>query len=342
MFKMDGEGRVLYLYMFGTRNEDQYDTCRGIDYDADNREIVMILEVTSAALRPDYDLYAQYSGTRQDLLIVTMKPEGRLLDAYNINMRDAAIDLYVGNDAMFAHDNHYIFGGYSWGYKTVYQNSTYDTASPDFDTYVFKYDPKQREDCLYQATLGSTELRSMTTNQFTDYAKAILKLTQSEVVADLEYDRYLFKQVEGEFITFSSQYSGSFPLQDTFKYPKMCATASKNITVENDGILYYRGQNELAFSLGEETDVGDVVNRMGPQEEISWNFYNGTSATGKVGRFVKAEGGGTFYIKADADSAVGKQRTVLRSCAASNLYELYLYIEVKNNNPPNFSEDIQT
>jgi hypothetical protein len=119
----------------------------------------------------------------------------------------------------------------------------------------------------------------------------------------------------------------------------MCATASKNIT---DGVLYYRGQNELAFSLGEETDVGDVVNRMGPQEDISWNFYNGTSATGKVGRFVKAEGGGTFYIKADADTQVGKQRTILRSCSASNLYELYLYIEVKNNNNPDFAEDIDT
>jgi len=132
----------------------------------------MIMEVTSPALRPDYDLYAQYSGTKRDLLIVTMKPEGRLLEAYNINMADAAIDLYVGNDAMFAYGNHYIFGGYSWGYKTVYQNSTYDTASPDYDTYVFKYDPRQREDCLYQATLRSSQLRSMTTREFakTDYA----------------------------------------------------------------------------------------------------------------------------------------------------------------------------
>jgi hypothetical protein len=142
MFKMDEEGRVLFLYMFGNRNAGEYDTCRGIDYDADNREIVLIMEVTSASLRPDYDLYKQYSEGKRDLLIMTMKADGRLLEAYNINMQDASIDLYVGNDAMFAHDNHYIFGGYSWGYKTVYQNSTYDTASPDFDTYVFKYDPR--------------------------------------------------------------------------------------------------------------------------------------------------------------------------------------------------------
>jgi hypothetical protein len=83
----------------------------------------------------------------------------------------------------------------------------------------------------------------------------------------------------------------------------MCATGSKNIT---DGVTYYRGQNELAFSLGEKSDVGDIVNSMGSQSNIVWNFYNGTSATGKVGRFVKDEGGGTFYIKADAESTVGK------------------------------------
>jgi len=53
-------------------------------------------------------------------------------------------------------------------------------------------------------------------------------------------------------------------------------------------------------------------------------------------------GGGTFYIKADAESAVGKQRTILRSCTASNLYELYLYIEVKNNNYPDFTKEIDT
>jgi hypothetical protein len=71
-----------------------------------------------------------------------MRPDGRLLEAYNINMWDAEVDLHVGNNAMFAYENHYVFGGNSWGYKTRYQNSTYDTAAPDHDTYVFKYDPR--------------------------------------------------------------------------------------------------------------------------------------------------------------------------------------------------------
>jgi 1,4-alpha-glucan branching enzyme len=58
MFKMNDQGEVLFLYMFGSRDTDQYDTCRGIDYDVDNREIVLIMEVTSPNLRPDYYLYS--------------------------------------------------------------------------------------------------------------------------------------------------------------------------------------------------------------------------------------------------------------------------------------------
>jgi hypothetical protein len=51
--------------------------------------------------------------------------------------------------------------------------------------------------------------------------------------------------MDGEFIIYKSDYSGAFNLQDTFKYPKMCASGSKNITdEEGNGVLYYRGQNE--------------------------------------------------------------------------------------------------
>jgi hypothetical protein len=84
----------------------------------------------------------------------------------------------------------------------------------------------------------------------------------------------------------------------------------------------------MPFSLGEETNLGYIVDRMGSQHV--WNFYNGTTATGVLGRFDRYNGGGTFFIKADLESAVGKQRTILRSCKNSNLYELYLYIEVKH------------
>jgi hypothetical protein len=46
------------------------------------------------------------------------------------------------------------------------------------------------------------------------------------------------------FLAYSSRYSGSFDLGDTMKYPKMCAKHSINMTVKDDGVQYYRGQNE--------------------------------------------------------------------------------------------------
>lgn len=82
----------------------------------------MMLEVTSKEFRPDYYLYEKTSGKNRDILILTMKDDGRLTQGFNINMNDASIDLYIGVNSMFTADKHYIFGGYSWGYKTRYQN----------------------------------------------------------------------------------------------------------------------------------------------------------------------------------------------------------------------------
>lgn len=117
----------------------------------------------------------------------------------------------------------------------------------------------------------------------------------------------------------------------------MCATESRNVT---GGFEYFRGLNEQPFSLGDRSDMGSLVNKMG--KDITWNFFNGTTATGKVGRFDRYTGGGTFYIQANDKSTVGKQRTILRSCAGGNLYELYLYIEIKNNNYPDFKTELET
>ena len=81
---------------------------------------------------------------------------------------------------------------------------------------------------------------------------------------------------------------------------------------------------------------------MGSQDKVSWNLEDGTSAAGQLGRIEKSEDEVIFYVKADGESQVGNHRTVLRSCIANNLYELYFNIDVKNNNSPYFEEDIET
>jgi hypothetical protein len=61
----------------------------------------------------------------------------------------------------------------------------------------------------------------------------------------------VFTQVK-KFFAYSSRYSGAFDLGDTFKYPKMCASASINMTGGNGtgGVQYYRGQNEKSYWIG--------------------------------------------------------------------------------------------
>lgn len=36
-----------------------------------------------------------------------------------------------------------------FGYKTKYQNVTYDPVVPQYDSFVFKYDPEQDNECFY-------------------------------------------------------------------------------------------------------------------------------------------------------------------------------------------------
>jgi len=41
-----------------------------------------------------------------------------------------------------------------------------------------------------------------------------------------------------------SRYSGAFDLLDTFRYPKMCASQSVNLT---NGVTYYRAQWKYGY-----------------------------------------------------------------------------------------------
>lgn len=116
----------------------------------------------------------------------------------------------------------------------------------------------------------------------------------------------------------------------------MCATESVNLTY---GMSYYRGGNEQAYSVALRSDAASVLDRMA---EATWLFQNGTAAEGGLGRFDPLDDGGTFYIQTDSEEAVKKQRTILRSCAGTELYELYLYVDVLNNNCPDFETDPET
>ena len=138
------------------------------------------------------------------------------------------------------------------------------------------------------------------------------------------------------FIGYQSKYSGAFDLLDSFKYPKMCASKSLNLT---NGVNYYRGQNPMKYDINIETSYGDSVVKMG--ERVSWLFQDGSAATGVLGSFTKTSK--TFDIFTIDEALIGKHRTILRGCSVMNeLIELYLYAEVLANSYPDFVTDLET
>jgi len=105
-----------------------------------------------------------------------------------------------------------------------------------------------------------------------------------------------FKNAKNNFIAYGSRYSGAFDLGDTMKYPKMCATASINMTGGNGtgGVQYYRGQNERKYWIGLQSNASAALDKM--DEGVTWMFQNGTDATGLIGRFDRYDKDGTVWI----------------------------------------------
>jgi hypothetical protein len=127
---------------------------------------------------------------------------------------------------------------------------TYNIDSPTFDSYLFKYDPTDNVDCFYTGAISRSKLQ----------ATGIFKsFKNSEVQEKTNQNRNLFKKMNNVFIPYQSRYSGAFELLDTFKYPKMCAQQSQNLT---SGVNYYRGQNTMRYVVGEESPYGSVVAQM--------------------------------------------------------------------------------
>jgi len=169
-------------------------------------------------------------------------------------------------------------------------------------------------------------------------SSSLVKKYYHDDVGSLDNDRWLFKRMTNLYLGYSSRYSGAFDLLDTFRYPKMCAQTSMNMT---NGVHYYRGQKEMKYVIGEDSSAGAALDDM--DRGKTWMFQNGSDANGWLGRFDEYYQGGSIFVQTDSEDAVGTQRTILRGCSRLNeLVELYLYVQVINNNYPDFVEEIET
>lgn len=85
---MDQDGEIKFLYKWGqhigspildSNLVTSNDIARAITYDDMRKEMVVLMEVTSQGLRPDYEKYYEYSAASSDLLIVTIKTGGQIM-----------------------------------------------------------------------------------------------------------------------------------------------------------------------------------------------------------------------------------------------------------------------
>jgi hypothetical protein len=91
-FDDNGVPKLFYRWGDGSTNKD---TCQSIRYDRVRKELVMLLEVTSPSLRPDYNTYSSESGNNKDLLIVRMSESGVFRSATNINFERAGASFFL-------------------------------------------------------------------------------------------------------------------------------------------------------------------------------------------------------------------------------------------------------
>ena len=70
--------------------------------------------------------------------------------------------------------------------------------------------------------------------------------------------------LQNYFTPYISKYSGGFDLLDSMIIPKPCAARSANLTE----VSYYRGQNELQYSISKENPTGTVITQMTDSSEI--------------------------------------------------------------------------
>jgi hypothetical protein len=116
--------------------------------------------------------------------------------------------MFISSNGLFVHENYFIFGGFSYAFDTRYQQTTYDAISPQFDTFVFKYDPSVSEDCLYQYQFSSSEIASVLEVEGTGKNY----ITNSNVKYQKDKTTNLFLQMNNQYLGYNSRYASAFDL----------------------------------------------------------------------------------------------------------------------------------
>jgi hypothetical protein len=67
----------------------------------------------------------------------------------SLNFDTAAITFGIAEQSLFILNDKLVFGGQSYGFKTKFQNSTYDITNPYYDAHLFNLDLSEASNCFY-------------------------------------------------------------------------------------------------------------------------------------------------------------------------------------------------
>jgi hypothetical protein len=161
MVKVDEQGHIKYLYQWG----GEYDTCKGITFNDEKKEITLILEVTSEALRPKYKSYSNAEKLAGEILIITMTENGRILKGQNINLftsvpsSESDPSFYLGDNSLQAFGDKIIFAGSQVSFRTKYHTELVtDKDKQFFTSFLFSHNIDKEDSCLYTAQLSQRYL----------------------------------------------------------------------------------------------------------------------------------------------------------------------------------------
>ena len=85
-----------------------------------------------------------------------MKANGEILGGHNINMYDSGISIQLAQGRFFTINGNYLFGAFTYGFKTRYQKVIIGTdETRHTDSHLFNYKPVSESKYFYQFALSS-------------------------------------------------------------------------------------------------------------------------------------------------------------------------------------------
>jgi len=327
--KMSRDGDVNWFKTFAGQHPSQneansvydQDRCRGLAYNEDDNTLGIIIQTKASDVRTNTypNNGQQYPGNYYDTLLIKLDRQGSVDDVVLIYQGDLEYDMYSAQQALFLHNDYYYFSGWSYGFKTNYNELQADTTSPKYDAYIYKY---QFERDYYKCLYRYEPTASTVENLITTYGRSDNVINVRKRGSEM----FAYKRRKDYFYPYISRYSGGFVLQDTFRIPRPCAYKSTNMTA----VDYYRGQKPLTYDIFRENAATAVTLMTGGVLQ-----YQTGESCDDIATLDKTKN--TVIIQTDAENKVGVQQVLIRDCDVLNrLLEANLYINVLSNNYPDF------